>query len=522
MTTPLPTLPGIQNVQLGQTDSRVWSPYQQAIFDAFTSGTGNVVVEAVAGSGKTTTMIEGIRRYVAVNPGKRVIFVAFNKGIADELARKVPYGVEAKTLHSACFAAVRRRFGRVELDGYKIDDTAKQLVSEQEEIDRADRSKVVSDMKRAYGLIKGTMTDASDALACNEVLAAYDITLDVPSLSVELLGELDKRMVANTNRITFDEMISFVIDHDLMPTRYDLVCVDESQDMNLMQIAILQRMVARGGRFFSVGDTFQAIYGFRGADSEAMNRIRGDFKVPKKNELPLSITYRCPRAVVEFAQEYVSHIEAAPGAAEGEVIKLQGTQFDATMRAMVPGDMGICRANAPLVSCALALIAEGRRACIRGRDIGLSITKLLKEMTKKAEEPTVTAVSAATVLYQTMQVEKLRAQRKDSQASSVEDRCETLLAILKDADSLEDVDSRIDRLFSDALGEGVVFSSIHKSKGLEAKKVVWIGPEITGWILKKIKTEAGKQQENNLCYVAITRAIETLVVQPLPPKEGEE
>ncbi len=508
-----------------QATGRSWSPYQDAIFDTFVNGSGNVVVEAVAGSGKTTTMIEGLKRWCAGNRGKKAVFIAFNKAIAEELARKVPAGVDAKTLHSACFGAIRRRFGKVELDNYKIDDTAKEIISQHDEIEISMRAKVASDLKRGYGILKGTLTDVADVQACNEALAAYDVTLDFPGTSVGLMAELDKHMIANTTRITFDEMLSFIIDHDIAPATYDLVCVDESQDMNLMQIAILKRMVRLGGRFIAVGDTFQSIYGFRGADSEAMNRIRSDFKVPAKNELPLSITYRCPTSVVEMAQKYVPHIQAAPNAPEGIVMTCEATQesFDETIREMAPGDMGICRANAPLIACALSLIAEGRRAQIKGRDIGLSITKLMKDLLKKCSSQTVNSLSSAVVIYQARQVEKLRMQRKDSQAASVEDRCETLLAILKGADSLEEVDDRIDRLFSDSVGAGaVLFSSGHKSKGLESDKVVWIGPEISGWILKKIKTDAGKQQEANISYVIITRAKKTLVIQPLPAREKKE
>ncbi len=521
----LPQLPGIPTATAPTATPRArsWSEYQEAIFATFLAGQGNVVVEAVAGSGKTTTMVEGIRRWMGANRGKRAIFVAFNKGIADELARKVPFGCDAKTLHSACFGAIKRRFGNVQLDNYKLDDTAKGVM-ERARVDRGDRAKCASDLKRAYGILKGTMTDVGDAAKCGEVLAAYDVTLDMPALSLPLLGQLDADMRANTTRITFDEMLSFVIDHEIAPFAYDLVCVDESQDMNLMQISILGRMVKPGGRFVAVGDSFQAIYGFRGADSEAMARIRSDFGVSAENELPLSITYRCPRAAVARAQQYVPHIQAAPNAIEGEVIEREATQaaFDACMQSLKPGDMGLCRANAPLIACALALISEGRRAQIKGRDIGLSIIKLMKDLLKKTSAQTVNALSVAVVEHQTFQVEKLRLQRKDAQANSVEDRCETLLAILRGADSLEEVDARIERLFSDSDGQGaVVFSSIHKSKGLEADKVVWIGPEITGWILNKVKTASGKQQEMNLCYVAITRAIKTLIIQPLPAREKE-
>ncbi len=504
--------------------ARSWSEYQEAVFASFLTGKGNVVIEAVAGSGKTTTMIEGIRRWVGQNRGKRVIFVAFSKVIASELERRVPAGVEAKTLHSACFGSIKRRFGNVQLDNYKIDDTTKVLM--QEKGVRQDcRGKVAADLKRAYGMVKSTMTDIKDIDACAETLAAYEIALDMPTIALPLLADLDVAMRANTTRITFDEMLSFIIDHDIQPFTYDLVCVDEVQDMNLMQIAILRKMVKTGGRFFAVGDKFQAIFAFRGADTQAMARIRSDFNVPAENELPLSITYRCPRSVVAMAQQYVSHIRPAPNAAEGEVIHCGDSQgsFDATMRGMKPGDMGICRANAPLIQCALALISEGRKAKIKGRDIGASIVKLMRTLIEKNDVHSISDLAAAVADHQTFQVEKLRKARKDAQANSVEDRCETLMAILNGADSLEEIDVRIERLFSDADESGaVVFSSVHRAKGLESDTVVWIGPEISEWILRKVKTQEGRNCENNLSYVAITRAIKKLVIQPLPARGKED
>jgi len=63
------------------------SPYQQGIYDFITKGTGNAVVSAVAGSGKTTTLINALN---LIPSELNVLFLAFNKSIAKELAERVP------------------------------------------------------------------------------------------------------------------------------------------------------------------------------------------------------------------------------------------------------------------------------------------------------------------------------------------------------------------------------------------------------------------------------------------------
>jgi superfamily I DNA/RNA helicase len=68
-----------------------WSNKQQAVFADVASGEGHTMVDAVAGSGKTTTILEAMK---SVPAGKSVLFVAFNKSIATELAKRAPEGVD--------------------------------------------------------------------------------------------------------------------------------------------------------------------------------------------------------------------------------------------------------------------------------------------------------------------------------------------------------------------------------------------------------------------------------------------
>jgi len=524
-------------MNLPATTPRVYSPYQEAIFRAFTEGSGNVVVEAVAGSGKTTTMVEALRRWQAVgnNRSKRALFCAFNKAIAVELEKKVPAGVLAKTLHSVCFGSVLRAFKGIKVDDRKLHFHAEAVMTPQGMPRLPSKEQVrqaINDLTSCYGILKGTLTSMQDEDAIAETLSAYGREIDTPVADLPFAA-LDQAMRSDQQGLTFDEMLSFVLDHSLPLPKFDLVCVDEAQDMNRMQIEILKRLMAPGARLIAVGDSRQAIYGFRGADTEAMERIRREFKVSEGNNLPLSITYRCPRAVVAVAQLWVPHIQASDSAAEGEVVQLESWKKDhtAAFAALASGDMCICRKNAPLVGAALKLLSQGRKAIVRGRDIGKGLTKLLEKLVKKigienAEKGTfvrgewipapkdvagVSALFGAVAEWSEIEEAKLRRAQKLTQAQQVEDQADTLMAIMRGAQSVDECRARIERIFSDET-TGIVFSSIHKSKGLEAPTVLWLGGDAT-------EEDRTASQELNLSYVACTRAQRKLIILPLPEKE---
>ncbi len=506
------------------TSARAWSPYQEAIFRAFTDGQGNIVVEAVAGSGKTTTLVEALKRWQAVpaSRGKRALFCAFNKSIADELSRRVPAGVDARTLHSLCFGAVMRRFKGIKVNDRKLIDTARMVVEAVHGTkDREANSRIVGDLTKIHGLMRGTMTCMTDLDAIRETVSAYGATLDAPEASLPILAELDQTMRSETSSCTFDEMLTFVTDHSIAIPRYDLICVDESQDLNLLQLELLKRALAPGGRLVACGDSMQAIYLFRGADARAMGRIREEFNVSQGNCLPLSITYRCPRAVVTMAQQWVPHIQAADSAVEGTVIERTGRECAATLQALQPGAMVICRVNAPLIGAALSLIATGKKAVVRGRDIGKTVAKLAAKMSKGLADEKVADLCERIREHGDCESAKLRKAHRDAQAQQIEDQCETLFALLRGIRSIAALQTRIDTLFSDDV-EGILFTSGHRSKGLEAEVVVWLAPEKNDMVEERARNEAARQAEANIRYVTATRAIKTLIVQPLPPKDEDE
>ncbi len=86
-------------VDLTEAPSRNWSPQQQAVFEAVKEPSQNILIQACAGSGKTTTIGEAMKF-----GGSRPVFLAFNKSIQEELSKRNPLGA-AQTLNSLGFGA---------------------------------------------------------------------------------------------------------------------------------------------------------------------------------------------------------------------------------------------------------------------------------------------------------------------------------------------------------------------------------------------------------------------------------
>ena len=252
-----------------------------------------------------------------------------------------------------------------------------------------------------------------------------------------------------------------------------------------------------------VGDTHQAIYGFRGADVDAMDNLSGALAAA---QLPLSVSYRCPRKVIELAQKIVPQILPRADAPDGVIDSVTDQQF---LSKVTPGDMVLCRLNAPLVKPAFELIRRGVKAIIRGREIGSGLVNLIKRVQKrnKVEDSDLTSLIKCLGEYVDAQVHRLRIAHKENQAMILEDQLLTIFAMSDGARRISDLVTRIGTIFSDDV-QGVVFSSIHKAKGLEAQRVFVVAPETIPFA--RATKDWQIAQELNLAYVCVTRAMEEL------------
>ena len=242
-----------------------------------------------------------------------------------------------------------------------------------------------------------------------------------------------------------------------------------------------------------------SIYGFRGAMIGAMDKMQ---KQLGAQQLPLPISYRCARSIIALAQTIVPEIQPRPDAPDGlvaDVPSLNGVQ---------PGDMVLCRNNAPLVRSCFELIRNGIKATIKGRDIGTNLMNLVKRVEKKQYSFSFNALLISIQDYTDSESAKLDMQHKESQAASLRDQCETIMALSEDCHSVSDLEKKVKSIFRDDV-EGVMLSTGHKAKGLESNNVYILQPELLqpqrydtrDWQLEQLR---------NLTYVMYTRARENL------------
>jgi DNA helicase-2/ATP-dependent DNA helicase PcrA len=511
------------------------STMQTAVFDFIVNGRGHGVVEAVAGSGKTTT-IEWAARLLTCSG----LFMAFNRSVVAELqARLKTTEMTAATVHSHGFSAVKNAIGGSDLDPMKykapisaIADAAR--VQGILALGQRNRSRSLTSAELAVIDEDGFPTSQVSKLLDLARLELLDPREDTFAAAVKDLADhhnidglegLGAVVVAslralmtwgwdNPQTVDFTDMVWLATVNGYAPTRYAWVFVDEAQDLSRAHLALIQRSLLPGGRLLCVGDPKQAIYGFAGADARSFARI---IEVTKATVLPLSVCYRCPTSVLEMARDYCPQIEARPGAPEGIVRRLDRSEFLSEAR---EGDMVLCRRNAPLLGLAFGLIAEGISAAVRGRSIGQGLVKTIRKVGKRSDWA---GFLSGLDSWLTAESESVRTRYRDADAAAdrieaLDDQVQCIRVILarSAARSVSALVQAVESIFTDGT-TSVVLSSIHRAKGLEAKRVAIVESERLGMGRKGSKPWMCEQEEN-LAYVAYTRAQYELILLNDPPR----
>jgi len=485
---------------------RIPTRFQSDIYEWMLESTGHAVINAVAGSGKTTTLIDAVTAVTFGLKQPSILMLAFNKSIADELTAKISRpNCTAKTLNSLGMGIIFKNVNfKPSLNTDKTEMVAKGIVG----YDQLNQEKttefhlMLPAIKRLVSLFKGFGYGAIRPLPTiddvTELCDRYDVEIneetDVNTF-YDLLFETYEKGLKNLRLIDFDDQLILPVFHNWQfPSYYNYVFVDESQDLNPIQAEMVRRLTTRGGRAVFVGDRHQAIYGFRGADPEAIDNVVRDFKA---TELPLSICWRCPVSVVAEAQSIVPNIESAPDAIEGKVSHIKEEEF---IDMVGEGDFVIGRTCAPLVEYCMTLIRAGIKATVKGSDIGAGLISLLGKVAKKRYAG---SIWDQIKTHSDVEVAKISKPGQETKAQRLQDRFDTLLVLAEGCETTEEVKKKIREIFSDNI-KGVMLSTIHKVKGLESKRVFIVHPELLPHPMAK-KSWA-RTQESNLKYVAITRA----------------
>lgn len=524
------------------------SAAQQRFYDWVTTEKGHCVLNAVAGAGKTTTILNGIEKMAGT-----VWFGVYNKKMADEIKEKLAGNpdlakraafkadeqITASTFHSLGASLVKSLTypNRAQVDDKKVRKIVDQLIVQKEavaQMDRPDLREIEGTVVQMVSMAKNRgfvparrvvegLTDWDDTDAWEEMVNHFDIGDTLEDEQVRTAINFARVALRESNKdltvIDFDDMVYLPLAKrmTLKPWhKFNWVLVDEAQDTNPTRRALARMVLATGGRLIAVGDPHQAIYGFTGADNDSLEQIKDAFNAV---ELPLTTTYRCPKAVVAHAQQWVSHIEAHEGNEEGAVVTLPYMDLIDNLQAddpnVNPSETAIlCRYNKYLVGLCFKLIRNGIAAKIEGRDVGAGLVKLA---TRWKSAKTVNGLETKLLQYREREMAKAEKKEQEQKMERIDDEVATLMVVIdrvrtNGLDRVTDVVDAIEEIFADNVSGGdlITLCSTHKSKGLEWDSVYLLDREAL-MPSKFAKQDWQIAQEINLIYVAVTRAKKTLI-----------
>lgn len=494
------------------------TPQQQNFIDAILAaakrgGGENFCLQARAGSGKTSTVMELVDEYAREFPQHEITLCAFNASASKELGDKLKKRGHndwrlrnAATIHSLGLSTLKYTF-KPKVDANKVRDLI-----------RAQNAPIYveheANIQRLVGFAKlegfGFFNDAQigDTSAWYRIAEHYDINgFDDTSQMDDVVAaaqHIYRLSLDLTNVVDFDDMILFPLVKNLrVKWQKDLLVVDEAQDTGRARQALLRKFVKPKGIMIVVGDDRQGIYGFAGAQANALDLLIEDLSM---KVLPLTICWRCPQSVIKQAQTLVPDIEWAPNAAEGEILRMEA------LPETQPTDAILCRNTAPLIEQAYSLLRKGVACKVEGREIGTGLLRLVNRWKR------VSSIAQFLVKlddYKEREIQKAIARGNEAKAEEVKDRCETLVhlcnvCIDRQQASLDDLRKFITDMFADDVSGVVTLCTYHRSKGREWKRVFLL-EHAKRCPSRWAKQDWQKQQEANLAYVAITRAMETLV-----------
>jgi superfamily I DNA/RNA helicase len=494
------------------TPANGWNEQFLNVFDFVTNDSGNGAIEAVAGGGKTTALVESIIRWSEVNPRKTAVFIAFNVSVKEEAAKRLAgYPVDVITCHGLGFKAItnyyKEKFDVQGSTGEYMQKLAQnEFGYEQESFD--DRCALLELVSKAKASLSSTDEELHKIVTDFGIEFVHVSKDKLVSTAKKLLHYTQYNFGSNFGKkiITFDDQIWLTIVNKLDVPQYDAVFVDEAQDLSKARQTLVKLAMKKDSRIFLVGDKFQAIYQFSMADSNSLGNMIEQHNCTR---LPLSVTWRCGNKIVESAQKFNPDIIAAPNAIDGEINSIEENSLIDEIKY---GDVLLSRTNAPLVRWFFKLAKINKKAKILGKDYGsmlaMRIKKWESEHTKNGY-----SFSANDILEYNEGWYSAISEKSKKPSTRQKDEYETIKVMVElissDLDSSQSVKDVLNICYSFSSDESkglpdkdcVVLSTIHKFKGCERDRV---------FVIKKTLSEES-EEEKNLCYVAITRAKKNLV-----------
>lgn len=453
---------------------------QVLIYDKFKTVGENLLLNALAGTGKTTTL-EGLIPLIR----EPWLYLAFNKPVVEEAIEKLPGASKdnVKTFNGLGLKCWRDGNGKADTNPKKTKDLLSEKIKTLRGDDRTEASDAYFDLLTAISLSKhlGYVPEGKFEHARRLIdRAGLNARLERP------LSAFEQAIVDDVLFTSIKASYAGAIDFDdqvYMPAlfggsfpRFPIVLVDERQDSSPSNYALLERCVK--GRLVAVGDRWQSIYGFRGATTDG-----GDEALKRYNmiEMPLSYSFRCPEAVVRAVHWRVPHMKWVKTGGRYEV--LHSLHVDE----IPDGAAIICRNNAPLFRTAFSLLSRKRSVSVAGSDIGPKILRLLGKVGNPYDkrEDLLFKIDA----WRDEQLEKTNA------PATILDTAECMKVFAEWGNTCEQAISYAKHIF--AQRGTIELTTGHKAKGKEWDTVYHLDPGLI---------DMNDDQDRNLKYVITTRA----------------
>lgn len=450
---------------------------QEHILSLSTGTDSNLLISALAGTGKTTTL-EMIERAVKAKP---ILYLCFNKKIAEDASDRMLSTTTVRTFNSLGHRIWAKSCSKnLALNPKKSQDILRGIIDETPRKDQGPLWdsfwEVVAGVAKAKALgyvPEGKFPNAKRLIGASAFHASLDETPD--DLTADLIDAVLTRSIqaAYQGNIDYNDQVYMPALFGGTFPRFPLVKVDEVQDLNPVNHALLDKLVK--GRTILVGDPWQSIYGFRGAVQSGMATLATRFST---TGCDLSVSFRCPQAIVENARWRVPHFKwIKPGGHVESKNTIHPSDFSDSSAIL-------SRNNAPLFAVALRLLGAGRSVSVAGSEIG---PKLLGIMRKLGDA----SMSRASLLSA---IDDWLLERLARESTTAQDLADCMRVFAQHGETLAQATAYAEHLFAQ---RGTIrLMTGHKAKGLEWDTVYHLDP----WLCRE------DEQDLNLRYVIDTRS----------------
>jgi hypothetical protein len=499
----------------------------------------HIVIAALAGTGKTTVLVQLIREFNQIQ-GLSVLALCF--ATRDKKALEGRAKGKAKVFTSnggglSILGSWARSTGkRIDVNTGVASQLLEQRLREDGLIKAGADGKDVWEIGgHIYGNILQLQSKVRTCLALRFNMAGYasqptdaDIMELADRFGVEIGNDdlptvlfyvkfLFQELASLKNAVAYgvdqDGMVFLPAYHQLKPKDlFDRVLVDEAQDQSDVNRAIAVLFLKPNGRLVIVGDPNQGIYEWRGADEDSMPQWcqimanRGGYKV-----FPLTLCRRCSKAVIKLAQGIVEGIQALPDAPDGSATDIADMNALVDHLAEKKTGLVLCRANAPMISLVLKLLALRIPAALMRSDIVAGLLKLVDQVSEGKSTAPITDCLVGLEQWEMDQLAKF-SKRRDAttKCQLVRDKaaCIRALAEEESVKTAADLRRKIDEIFPANVvidpNTMIVGSTVHGAKGGEAKSVYLLSPDGAKSNIFDQVWSSDRDRDNTL-YVGITR-----------------